>query len=233
MPAALHVGRRHPSAASLSRSVAAFLRSFALIVPLGCGVAGGNDGDSEACAPWAVDVVAFAPGEGAGFGDEDLPGVVLGPPHGGKSSQGSLDVVSLGTGGTITLALGCPAVDDDGPDLFVYENPFVVAGGDRVFVDPAEVAVSDDGDEWSTWPCEPPAGPVAEDDGEDGCAGLSPVAANADHGLHGLADGGGDAFDLATVGIERARFVRVTDRSTSGAAPNAGFDLDAVAAAER
>jgi hypothetical protein len=39
---------------------------------------------------------------------------------------------------------------------------------------------------------------------------------------------GGDAFDLADVGLASARFVRVRDVSRAGAAPSAGFDLDAV-----
>jgi len=39
---------------------------------------------------------------------------------------------------------------------------------------------------------------------------------------------GGDAFDLAELGLERARFVKIQDVSGLGAAPSAGFDLDAV-----
>ena len=39
---------------------------------------------------------------------------------------------------------------------------------------------------------------------------------------------GGDGFDLAEVGLERARFVRIRDASGMGAPPTTGFDLDAV-----
>ena len=41
---------------------------------------------------------------------------------------------------------------------------------------------------------------------------------------------GGDAFDLATVGLERAKFVKIRDLSDpeDAVAPSAGFDLDAV-----
>jgi hypothetical protein len=201
------------------------------------GACGGDDEDGhEACVPWATSLVAFDAGEGAGYGADGLPGVVLGPPDGGKSTQGALDVVSLGVGGTITLELGCPVVDGDGPDLFVYENPFVVAGGPRVFADPAEVAVSVDGETWAAFPCAPPASTVADDDGIDGCAGMTPVVANADNGLTGTLGGGGDAFDLKSLGAVvdgGVRFVRVTDRSAGGAEPNAGFDLDGVAGAVR
>jgi hypothetical protein len=196
-----------------------------------CGAA--SVGEDDACEPWAVEVVAFAPGDGAGFGRDGLPDVVLGPPDGGKTTQGALDVVSLGVGGVITLRLGCPAVDADGPDLFVYENAFVVDGTARSFADPAEVAVSADGEAWTPFPCAVPASPVADDDGIDGCAGLAPVLANADNDLAGRVEGGGDAFDLGSLGVGTASFVRITDRSTAGAAPHAGFDLDAVAVARR
>ena len=40
---------------------------------------------------------------------------------------------------------------------------------------------------------------------------------------------GGDQFDLATLGVTEARFVRIRDMQEAGAAPTAGFDLDAVA----
>ena len=68
-----------------------------------------------------------------------------------------------------------------------------------------------------------------DDDGVDGCAGLSPVTANADNGLAGVfPDGGGDGFDLGAIGVDRAVFVRLHDRSSGGSANNAGFDLDAI-----
>jgi hypothetical protein len=195
--------------------------------------------DSGACDPWAVAVVDFVPGEGAGYGAEDLPGVVLGPPEGGQATQGALDVVSLGLGGTLSVELGCPVVDGDGPDLFIYENPFVVGGGPRVYTDPARVEVSVDGQTWASWPCVPPSSPVGLDDGVDGCAGLAPVAANARNGWIGTPEGGGDPFDLATLAPEvidlegGIRFVRIVDVSTTGSEPNAGFDLDAVASVVR
>jgi hypothetical protein len=222
--------------AARSGSSRAAATSLAAIVA-GAGACGAErPGRDDGCDPWATALVDFDPGDGAGYGADGLPGVVLGPPDGGKATQGALDVVSLGQGGTITVALGCPVGDDDGADLYVYENPFVVAGGPRVFADPAEVAVSIDGDVWVTFRCDPPVSAVAADDGLDGCAGMTPVVANADNGLVGVPDGGGDAFDLARL-EERVdgevRFVRVTDRGSGGAEPNAGFDLDAIAGAVR
>ena len=51
--------------------------------------------------PFADAVVSFSPGMGAGFGADQLPGIVLGAPQGGGELSGSLDVVSLGNNGVI------------------------------------------------------------------------------------------------------------------------------------
>jgi hypothetical protein len=198
----------------------------------GCDSVDALDEDAASCA--AVEVVRFDPGDGAGYGSGRLPDVVLGPPDGGKTSEGSLDVVSLGVAGEIVLRLGCDVVDGDGVDLVVYENAFVVGSTGRAFAEPAEVAVSDDGVMFHAFPCTPPDGQVALDDGDDGCAGLAPVQANVDNGLVGVfPDGGGDGFDLQSIGVSAARFVRLRDLSVAGAAPQAGFDLDAVSARVR
>lgn len=201
----------------------------------GCGDAISTLDDVAAGGSCGVaEVVRFDPGPGAGFGADRLPGVVLGVPDGGKTSEGSLDVVSLGVGGEIVVRLGCDVQDSEGVDLVVYENAFFVGSTGGAFVEPAEVAVSDDGVTFHAFACVPPLAQVADDDGVDGCAGMAPVAANADNGLAGVfPDGGGDGFDLASVGVSSARFVRVRDLTTAGAAPNAGFDLDAIIARVR
>ena len=192
-----------------------------------------NDVD---CDPFAVDVVSFSPGEHAGFGSDRFPQIVFGPPGGGEDGGGSLDVLSLGVGGSIVVELGCAASDGDGVDLVVYENAFVVGapdtdtGASTHFVEVADVAVSADGVTFVAFACDKPASTLAHDDGIDGCAGMATVAAGAT-GV--FPDDGGDGFDLATVGLAEARFVRITDRSTSGSADTAGFDLDAVAAIVR
>lgn len=205
----------------------------AITVINGCGDAFSNvvddTGDDGPCA--VADVIRFDPGEGAGYGSDRLPGVILGVPDGGKTSEGSLDVLSLGLGGELIVRLACDVEDGDGVDLVVYENAFLVGSTGNSFAEPAEVAVSDDGEAFHAFACDAPITPVAPDDGVDGCAGLAPVVANDENGLAGIfPDGGGDGFDLATVGLGRARFVRIRDRSSAGAAPNAGFDLDAIVA---
>ncbi len=181
------------------------------------------------CEPGIVEVVSFTPGAGAGFGADRLPDIVQGPPDGGKTSEGSLSVLSLGIGGELIVRLGCEVKDGDGVDFVVAENPFLVGATGAAFVEPAEVAVSLDGTDFTAFPCTPPTSTVADDDGVDGCAGLSPVTANADNGLAGVfPDGGGDGFDLGSIGVDRAVFVRLHDRSSGGSANNAGFDLDAI-----
>ena len=176
--------------------------------------------------PWADCVESFEPGPEAEFGHDAMPGVVLGPPvlTGGG---GSLDVASLGCGGSITLAFDPPGiVDGPGDDFVVYENPF--SYGETTFAEPARVQVSADGQLWRAYPCVLTG---AEDWPPTGCAGITPSEADGD----GFS--GGDAFDLADLGLDRARYVRLVDVSVAyygndswcTGAPG-GFDLDAVEA---
>jgi hypothetical protein len=179
-----------------------------------------------AALPYATEVVSFEPGEGAGYGQDDLPEVVLGAPEGKGVSMGSLDVLSLGVGGEIVLAFGDRTlVDGPGADLVVFENAFF-AGGDPTapFAEPGEVAVSEDGERWMTFVCDPTEGPYP------GCAGVTPTLEYDAVELVPIdpEQCGGDAFDLADVALARARFVRIRDLADEGTAPSAGFDLDAI-----
>lgn len=174
--------------------------------------------------PFADRVVAFRAGEGAGFGQDRFPQVVLGAPIGGGATMGGLDVLSLGKGGEIVLEFtDIIAVDGPGPDVLVFENPF------PGFEETARVAASEDGVTFQEWPCDP------EDaaGGFPGCAGVRPVLSSPDNGVPATdpAQAGGDAFDLAAVGLSRARFLRVreTQRGRAYGPPAGGFDLDAVA----
>lgn len=182
---------------------------------------------------FATRVVSFTPGGCAGFGVDRMPDVVFGPPVGGGELRGSLDVVSLGNGGEIVVSVEPNAIiDGPGADFIVFENPFFIAGNpDSVFAEPGEVSVSDDGVTWKTYPCTASAPPYGA------CAGFHPVYANPTSGISPVdpARAGGDAFDLADVGLARARFVRIRDRTTQACptgvdAPTMnGFDLDAIA----
>ena len=178
---------------------------------------------------YASEVISFLPGDGAGFGQEDLPSVVLGPPA-GSAYIGSLDVLSLGVGGEITLGFGENAiVDGAGPDFIVHENAFWVAGdADTVWMELGEVSVSPDGENWHVFPCNPESG---QDEFIGGCAGQTPTFEHDASSMAQLAPEvtGGDAYDLADLDLERVRYVRIRDLSIEGAGPAAGFDLDSVA----
>ncbi len=177
---------------------------------------------------YATSVVSYTKGEKGGFNEPRLPGVVLGPPEGGGCCAGSLDVLSLGNGGEIVLGFDRDIVDGPGADFVVFENPFeVTAEPSSVVAEPAEVAVSMDGRTWTAFPCTPTGYPYGA------CAGWHPVHATRSIPLDSAAPekAGGDAFDLASIGVARARFVRIRDMNTrlAAAAPTAGFDLDAIA----
>lgn len=168
---------------------------------------------------FAAEVIDFTAGSGQDFGQADLPDIVLGGPIGGGESTGSFDVVSLGDGGSITLGFGdLLIVDGPGDDFIVFENAFAAQGG-SVFAEPARVEVSEQGEDWVAFPCDEATA--------SGCAGISPVLAHPSQGLEVALDperAGGDAFDLAELGLSEVRYLRVVDL----VGDDAVFDLDAV-----
>jgi hypothetical protein len=178
-------------------------------------------------------VVSFEAGACAGFGQSELPGIVFGPPVGAGASLGGLDVVSLGNGGSIVVSFSQDIVDGPGPDFLVFENPFAVGGNPNdVYAEPGQVSVSEDGVNWTAFPCTATSYPYGT------CAGWHPVFSNPDNCISPLdvANAGGDPFDLADVGVTSARYVKIVDEiieacaSNPADAPNTnGFDLDAIA----
>lgn len=180
--------------------------------------------DSAQSAPWPfVDaVLSFAPGEGAGYGQDRYPDVVYGPPESPGSGAGSLDVLSLGREGTIVVTFReLDLVDGPGVDLLVFENPFPGWSESGV------VGVSQDGSSWVEWSCDT----ITE--GYPGCAGVALVYANSENGVDATDPeaAGGDRFDLADIGVERARYVRIRDSGANDyGGVSGGFDLDALAA---
>ncbi|HSC87227.1 MAG TPA: hypothetical protein VLC09_08160 [Polyangiaceae bacterium] len=172
---------------------------------------------------FASEVLRSDFGDGQNFGQEDFPSPIFGGPRGGGSSQGSLDVVSLGDGGLVEVGFsGTEIVDGLGPDFIVFENPFLVDGdAESPLAELARVSVSEDGETWHEFPCQPEAFPYT------GCAGWHPVLANVEENDVSPFDAeaaGGDAFDLAELGLTRARWVRIVDI----AGDDVAFDLDAV-----
>lgn len=199
------------------------------------GDAASIDGGAIRGDRFATEVVSFTPGECAGFGASAMPDIVLGPPVGSLqgAQRGSLHVVSLGIGGEIVLSFAPNAiVDGPGVDFIVFENAFYAAGNPNApAADPGEVSVSEDGTTWMTYECLPGASaPYGK------CAGWHPVFSAPDNGISPVdpEKAGGEAYDLAELGLTKARFVRIRDRSTGPCEgqpkpQNLGFDLDAIA----
>lgn len=206
---------------ALARTLAGL--ALGSLVSLG-GVAG------AATDPWLDVVRAFVPGAFAGFGQTELPAVVLGPPVPGGLTQGSTDVVSLGNGGMIEVSFRDNIVfDGPGDDLVIYENVFHIGSptGD-LFTEYAYVEVSADGLTWARFPFDPSTG--------EGLAGGSAVSGEAADPLDPAA--GGDRFDIGTLGFAFVRYVRLIDCADEvddvgnhvAPANQGGFDLDAAAA---
>ena len=201
--------------------------------PKSGGAGGGADAEPEvrpafgACDGYANEVVDVQYGDGAGHGQDAMPFIVLGPPQGGGAAKGSLDVVTLGNGGSVVLGLGPQRiVDGPGPDFTVFENAFYAGGNPNApFAEIGSVEVSADGETWHGFPCTATELPF------EGCAGWHAVFAGPnddDADPHDPATSGGESFDLADVGLTEARFVRVVDRADLTGF-NGTFDLDAIA----
>lgn len=209
------------------------LGSCALLGPaIGCGDAA-SDADDAAASPYASEVVDFVPGEGSGHGRALMPEPVLGAPDGAQREEPAAkpsQVLSLGAGGEIVLGFERPIADGPGADFIVFENAFYVQGDPaHVWAELGEVSVSADGETWHTFTCD--AEP-AEPGQWPGCAGWTPTEVFDADTLVPLDPEvtGGDAFDLADLGVDSARYVRIRDmlEETNSEADNVGFDLDAV-----
>lgn len=198
-----------------------------------CGGSDGTDNQQDRPdvdeLPYAKNVIAFEPGEGAGYGEQDIPEVVIGPPGSEGTSQGSKTVLSLGNGGEIELGFGPRRiVDGPGADFIVFENAFYVGGDEEnPYQELGRVEVSQHGETWHAFPCDT----EAEGPGQwPGCAGWRPVKSFDPYEVVPLDPEvtGGDPFDLADLGLESASYVRIVGVSDRGTPPKVGFDLDAV-----
>lgn len=211
------------------------------------------------CLPDALASIDTAePSPEARFGATYLPGIVLGPPGDSAPNTGTSSVASLGFGGSLVYEFVETVIEDrPGPDFIVFENAFFQGAAPEnpedhyaIFTEAAFVEVSADGVDWRLFPYDADA--LAEASGNwyvdrplhqrlGGLAGITPTFSGnwtvADDaavwdpaGQGGISGAGGDAFDLASVGLAEARFVRITDAQThngyTGSAE--GADLDAL-----
>lgn len=183
------------------------------------------------------------------------PGILLGPPGNATPGTGSLSVMSLGRGGRIVLEFtDNEIVDGPGPDFIVHENPFFCTAVPAqasdpwsVFAEPGLVEASEDGIDYRAFPYDSAALAQVVSQCTDkallarlvGVMGITPnftgnytlpddplVFDTSSPG--GVSGHGGDAFDLAAVGLTRARFIRITDPDLPISLPGSseGLDLD-------
>ncbi|MCX6141401.1 MAG: hypothetical protein NTX15_11350 [Candidatus Kapabacteria bacterium] len=149
-------------------------------------------------AQWQSDVcdtvLRFTPGTGQtnGQGPVFFPANVLrGPSRIATEYVPDTDpreICSLGLGGSIVLGYRSAAlVDGQGADFIVVENTFRYSD-QRVYAEPAHVEVSADGVLWKAFPFDSAT--------LVGCAGITPL---------------GDSFDLALIGVDSVRWIRLTD----------------------
>ena len=187
----------------------------------------------QAQQPIACDtVLSFTPGSGqrTGQGPTFFPRNVLsGPSASARPDAPATDpreVCSLGLGGSITIGLRSRViVDRPGVDLTIFENAFYYNGG-KIFAEPARIELSTDGVAWQQVPFDSVT--------LQGLAGVSPTL---DPAAGSPSTSGGTHIDLASVGIDSVRWVRLTDvtqmvldnRSSPFYDPTlSGFDLDVI-----
>ncbi len=182
-------------------------------------------------------VFSFTPGEGQTTGQNApyFPGNILGLPDTAARYEVPTvrpeHICSLGMGGEIVVGFKNAVIRDrEGPDFTIFENAFFTSiGGGRIYAEPGRVSVSRDGITFVDFPFDSLT--------LEGCAGHTPTIGNTNP--YDPAVSGGDAFDLAAIGMDSVRYIRITDISAmvknNRQHPNwdptiTGFDLDAVLA---
>ena len=176
-------------------------------------------------------VISVRWGTGQDFGRTNFPANVLGLPdtlaRSERPSNNPAQVCSLGMGGEVVLGWkNAVLVNRPGADFTVFENAFINFTG-RAFAEPAKIAVSRDGVRFVEFPFDSLT--------LKGCAGVTPVNGNQSPFNPQLS--GGDSFDLASIGMDSVRFIKITDISAMVLSnprhpfydPTiTGFDLDAI-----
>jgi len=155
---------------------------------------------SHAQTRFATSVVDFTQGSGGGT---FVPTNALGGPRGAGLSNGSIDVCSLGVGGSLTLGFDVVITNGPGADFSVFENVFTFSGAP--FCEVAYVEVSSNGFDFARFPSRY-VGPATGLPGftapwgtYSGLVGQVPILANVAMNTIDPFDpvvAGGDGFDL-------------------------------------
>ncbi len=176
----------------------------------------------------------FYPGEGQNLGQDSVyfPSNIFRLPDTNASeivpSSSPYDICSIGIGGEICVGFkNFEIVDGDGADFTIFENAFLNPITKKIFAEPAVVSVSYDGINFVVFPWDYPT--------LEGCAGTKPT--NGKGNPFNPEESGGNSFDLSTVGIKKARYIKIKDicnliLSDTGhqfySPLLSGFDLDCV-----
>ncbi len=175
--------------------------------------------------PWASAVVDYAFGGGQTLGQDApyFPSNVLGAvnPNVTNTTPASLpsEVVSLGRNGWLVLTFEQDVIDGQGADFTVFENAFEYAGG-QVFDEWLIVSVSQDGENWITFPYDSITG--------IGFAGRTPTHGGSGINYQDIYQSGGDGFDLAEIGLNSIRFVKLQDATRFQTPEKIAAEVDAV-----
>ena len=175
-------------------------------------------------AQWAVRVVdwRFGVSQTTGQSPEFFPSNVLGPVDPSAShnvpSSDPRHICSLGRNGWMILEFEPPIINSAGNDFIVFENAFEYANG-RIYDEWMAVEASEDGIVWVAFPVDSLSG--------EGFAGRTPTQAGAYLALD-PANMGGDAFDLDRIGLNTARYLRLTDATRFQSLDRLGAEVDGV-----
>jgi hypothetical protein len=177
-------------------------------------------------AQWPVAVLDYHFGSGQTFGQdaEYFPANVLGPltaPTGTETpASDPTQVVSLGRGGWLALEFDPPIADEPGADFTVFENAFFYGPAlGLVFDEWLRVEASANGTDWFAFPFDSLTGA--------GLAGRTPTG-NFGVDFRDTTQSGGDWFDLATVGLPQARYIRLRDATQWQSADRIAAEVDGV-----
>jgi hypothetical protein len=151
-------------------------------------------------------VMLLRPGTGqnAGQGPAFFPRNVLGIPDPRASdstpSTDPREVCSIGLGGELIIGFkNAVVVDGPGIDLVIFENAFRYGRG-RIYAEPARIELSLDGVVWHRVPFDSAT--------LNGCAGVTPTSGRDPFDP---TVSGGDGVDLAELGLDSIRWVKLVD----------------------
>ena len=195
--------------------------------------------DDPRIVGWATGVDGYLAGPGVTDAHFSAPEQGLGP-----AGTSTLDVVSLGNGGSITLTFDAPITDGEGWDFAVYENSFA----SDLFLEVGFVEVSSDGTHFARFDSAFAAAVTPSGNASGTAAQMGGLAGSYMIGY-------GTPFDLAAlrnapmvrqgvVDLASIKSVRIVDIVGDGttldsfgrpivdplsSGPTAGFDLDGIA----